>query len=272
METTDTKTTETASDFTDNGYKRPRSGRFFGGIIILAVGVLLLLRQLGTVALPDWLFTWPMILIAIGLYSGARHGSRGRGWIILLLIGGLFLTQEFYPKMNLWQYIWPIIIIAAGLLMIFRPKRHWDWHNHAYWEGKGRRWSSKYYQDKDCETPPSAGHSEDDYVDSVSVFGGVQKVIVSKNFKGGDVVNIFGGSEINLSQADMKGKVILDVVQIFGGSKIIVPADWTIQSKMVSIFGGIEDKRHPAMLKPNPDKILVVEGVSIFAGIEIMSY
>jgi predicted membrane protein len=270
METDSNKeTTSTGNDFLNN--MEPRRGRYLGGMIILAVGIVLLLKQLGVVVFPAWLFTWPAGLVVLGLYLGMRHGFRGRGWIMVLLIGGIFLAQDFYPGLNAWEYIWPIIIMAAGLMMMFRPKRKWNWRNNPYWEGKGRNWAERY-KNLYGQHSGSCSHTGDDYVDSVSVFGGVHKVIVSKDFKGGDMVNIFGGSELNLSQADIKGTVILDVVQMFGGCKIIVPADWTIQSKMVSIFGGIEDKRYAAMLKPNASKILVIEGTSIFAGIEIISY
>src|SRR5690606_6223030 len=100
--------------------------------------------------------------------------------------------------------------------------------------------------------PPGTAYSEpdsrdqeaaaEDRIESVSIFGGVKKNIVSKNFRGGEIVNFFGGSEINLIQADINGRINLEVVQVFGGTKIIVPANWTIHSEMVAIFGGIEDK------------------------------
>ncbi len=268
MDAQDSKSTDAVKD--QMNYYRPRSGRIFGGLIILAAGMVMLLKQLGAVAFPAWLFTWPMFLIVFGLYLGVRHGLRGGGWIIILLIGGIFLTQEFYPNMNIWEYVFPILIIAFGLIMILRPKQRWDWRTRAYWEGKIGKWEK--YRYKYGQTNPAGSSSSNDYIDSVSIFGGVHKVVVSKDFKGGDIVNMFGGAEINLSQADIKGKITLDVVQIFGGSKIIVPADWTLQPRMVSIFGGIEDKRNPALLKPDPEKVLVLEGVSIFAGIEILSY
>jgi predicted membrane protein len=84
-------------------------------------------------------------------------------------------------------------------------------------------------------------------------------------------VNFFGGSEINLMQADIKGRVKIEVVQVFGGTKIIVPANWIVQSEMLAIFGGIEDKR-PPQLNTIPDKILIIEGTSIFGGIDIKSF
>ncbi|HXP51791.1 MAG TPA: DUF5668 domain-containing protein [Bacteroidia bacterium] len=275
METQDNKFTESQPDYmkhmSDEIQHHSNGGRVLGGIIILAVGVILLLNQLGTVLFPSWLFTWPVLLIVIGFYIGARHNFRLGGWPIVMLVGGIFLAEDFYPNLTVSEYIWPIIIIAVGLMMILRPKRnHWYWKNKAYWKDQKWQWKAHYKYGQQVPTPGS--YTQDDFIDSVSVFGGVHKVIVSKDFKGGDVVNIFGGAEINLTQADIKGKVTLEVVQIFGGTKIIVPADWEIQSKMVSIFGGVEDKRNPAATKHNPDKVLVIDGTSIFAGIDILSY
>ena len=59
--------------------------------------------------------------------------------------------------------------------------------------------------------------------------------------------------------------------QIFGGTKIIVPAHWEVKSDMTAIFGGIDDKRAPS---PTVDhsKVLVLDGTSIFGGIELVSY
>ncbi len=280
METQENKFTDPVQDNTKSWVEyheeHSRAGRFLGGIIILAVGVVLLLNQMGTVLFPHWLFTWPMILIVVGFYIGARHNFRLGGWPIVMLVGGVFLAEDFYPNLSLSEYIWPIVIIAVGLLMILRPKRRywkrhgWDWEDKAYW--KNQKWQWKAHAKYGAPAPGAGSYSQDDFIDSTSIFGGVHKVIISKDFKGGDVVNIFGGAEINLSQADIKGKVTLEVVQIFGGTKIIVPSDWEIQSKMVSIFGGVEDKRNPAIIKSNPEKVLVIDGTSIFAGIDILSY
>jgi predicted membrane protein len=61
------------------------------------------------------------------------------------------------------------------------------------------------------------------------------------------------------------------VVQVFGGTKIIVPANWTVHSEMVAIFGGIEDKR-PPQLNVAAEKVLVIVGTSLFGGIDIKSF
>jgi len=283
METQENKFTETpqqdkVNQMMDDYHKHSRLGRFMGGVIILAIGVLLLLRQMGTIIFPPWVFTWPMLLIVIGFYIGARRNFRLSGWPIIMLVGGVFLAQEFYPDWNIKEYIWPIIIIAVGTLMIIpRRKRRWGhwghWHNreqwkNAKWEYFDKKENYKYSQNTEHS---NAENSSEDYIDSVNIFGSMHKIITSKDFKGGEIVNIFGGGEINLMQADIKGKVLLDVVQIFGGTKIIIPSDWEVQTKMVSIFGGLEDKRNPTLPR-NPEKVLVIDGTSIFAGVDIISY
>ena len=112
-----------------------------------------------------------------------------------------------------------------------------------------------------------------DYLDSVNVFGGSHQTIYSKNFKGGDVVAVFGGCDVNLTQADFEGQIRMEIVAIFGGAKIIVPAGWEIKSEVTAILGGMDDKR--AILPTTEDaprKLLIITGVAIFGGIEIRNY
>jgi hypothetical protein len=113
--------------------------------------------------------------------------------------------------------------------------------------------------------------SDGNWLDVVSIFSNIKKIVYSKKFKGGDVVSIFGGAEVNLTQADFEGKVVIEMVQVFGGAKLIVPPHWQIRSEMVAIFGGIEDKRTP---QPNYDteKVVILNGTTFFGGIEIRSY
>jgi hypothetical protein len=56
-----------------------------------------------------------------------------------------------------------------------------------------------------------------------------------------------------------------------GGTKIIVPAHWEVRSQVTAVFAGFEDKRQqPAAI--NQEKILILEGTSIFGGIELKNY
>ena len=252
-------------------------GKVFAGLFLLTIGSILLLDRLG-VYFPHWLFSWPMFLIFIGFFSGIKHRFTRPGAFIMILIGTIFLADKIFSGFSISTFLWPGLIILAGLFMIFGrgfkggscgPNRfrkgRFNDQNHFDWDKKV---DNDFAQTTTSTTDPTG----DDYIDSVSVFGGVKRNILSKNFLGGEIVNIMGGTEINLSQADIDGRVVLDVTQIFGGTKIILPPHWIIQSEMAAIFGGIEDKRK---IQPNdsaPDKILVIKGTSIFGGIDFRNY
>lgn len=248
-------------------------GRVLAGIIVIAAGALLFLKNKG-LALPEWLVSWQMFLILWGLVIGAmesfgtqpnKYGKGRRKWWMVSLVGLLFLINEFYFNLFDSDFFWPILIIAVGLVIIFKPKRKWNGeHCKTEWKEKMKNHYTEYTE----------RGNPDDYMESVSIFGGVKKNIISKNFKGGEIVCIFGGSEINLMQADINGRVVLEVVQVFGGTKLIVPAHWSVLSEeMLAILGGIEDKRPPYVGNTVDDtKVLVIKGTSIFAGIDIRSY
>lgn len=237
--------------------KQNSLGSRWAGVFLLLIGGTILLKTL-LFPIPDWVFTWPMILIALGLFIGLRHGFRGGTWFFLILIGGAFLVNQIYPELALRQYIWPTLLMILGLVFIIRPR--------------SKKWDEKKQQGSEGQVGlvNESVHIQDDYIDSTCIFGGTKKNILSKNFKGGDIVNIFGGSEINLSQADFNGRVELEVTQIFGGTKLYVPSNWEVKPEIVAIFGGIEDKRD--MMTSTTDKVLVLKGTSIFGGIDIKRY
>lgn len=243
-------------------YRESRLGKVLGGLVIVGVGLVFLAKQLGAV-FPEWVFSWEMLLITIGVYIGARHTFRTRGWFFMVLVGGVFIIDDIFPGITLSQYILPILIIAIGLLMMVSPKKRC---------GPRHRWKKKWERGFEQFEQFEGQTSSDDVLDSVSIFGGVKKNIISKDFKGGEVTCIFGGSQINLSQADINGKVTLEVTQVFGGTKLIIPPHWRVQSEMVAIMGGIDDKR-PAQADFNQtEKVLVIKGNTVFGGMEITSY
>ncbi|WP_411273320.1 LiaF transmembrane domain-containing protein [Daejeonella sp.] len=257
-----------------------KSGKALVGIILLGVGCILLLRTLDIFYIPGWVLSWPVLMIVIGCFIGSRQGFDHPSAFVPLIIGVIFLSNRILPDMDLSRFFWPLLVIGFGVWMIMGRKT--PKINNLSWNKKSREES---YSVSNTETDTAGAGPGDplnpdlaasapypeDLIESVSIFGGVKKNIVSKNFRGGEIINFFGGSEINLMQADINGRINLEVVQVFGGTKIIVPANWTVHSEMVAIFGGIEDKR-PPQLNVAAEKVLVIQGTSIFGGIDIKSY
>jgi predicted membrane protein len=242
-------------------YRHTPAGKIAAGIWVVLVGAVLLSRQFG-VEYPSWLFTWPVLLMAIGIYISARHLFCNPGGYILIVIGGVFLLDMVTPDVRLSTYIWPVVIIAAGLLMIFKSNKRKKYVQTELEDAYTKQWK---------ERAETRINYPNDTIETVAIFGGVKKNVLSKNFMGGEVTCVLGGAEINLLQADINGRVELEVNCILGGTKLIIPSNWDVQPEMVAVLGGIEDKRqmHTAI---SPDKVLILKGTSILGGIEIKSF
>jgi predicted membrane protein len=258
-------------------------GKVIGGILVVIAGSLYLAKELGA-DIPHWLFTWKTFLIAIGIITGVKHNFRNAWWFFLVAIGSIFLVVDFYPELNIKQLLWPILIILFGIIMIFKPRgkhkhRHWaKFHEKKYGKDYVEKYNS-YYEKKygvpsnqdECFSKESS--STDDYIEFTTFMGSVKKNILSKNFKGGEISNVFGGTELNLSQADIDHTATLELDNVFGGTRLVIPANWEVHSESVSvIMGTIEDKR--SVQAPNLDnpKILILKGTTVMGGIEIKSY
>lgn len=250
-------------------------GNVWTGVFFLIIGVLLTARTAGT-NFPDWFFSWPMMLIALGLFIGLRQGFRHGTWWILIIIGSIFLADNVidHEYFYLRPYFWPIMFMIIGIYIILGPKGA-TWRKNRFADTDDTLLSS------DDRNLPFAGTSTNtgfnnafadgnDVIDITAIFSGVKKNVLSKNFKGGDIVAIMGGTELNLTKADFTGRVILDSFTMFGGLKLFVPPDWDVQSQVVAIFGGVDDKRPPA--QHDPSKVILLNGTCIFGGIEIRSF
>jgi predicted membrane protein len=232
------------------------------GLFLVIIGAGLLLRT-AHFPIPGWVFTWPMILIALGLFQAFSHNFKNVGWLFPTLIGTGFLLQEIYPGIGLGQYIWPIVIITIGLAFIFKPKRHFF---HDYEKKNNVSANTTIFADEGTTV------SSEDFIDSTSVFGGVKKTNISKNFQGGNITNIFGGAEINLLQTDFNGTATIDISEIFGGVKLIIPAHWQVRTDASAIFGGISDSRDLTNITLDPNKLLIIKGSVVFGGVDITNF
>ncbi|MDI1234313.1 MAG: DUF5668 domain-containing protein [bacterium] len=240
--------------------RKPDNGKQIGGFILVLVGGVFLSHEMG-LELPQWLISWPMFLIAIGIYIGAKNQFRKLGWIIPIIIGAVFLADGFFEGISIMQFFWPVFIIGAGLYMIFGRDKKFRRDNGL----------DNIFQFAGGNNTSNASNNED-FFDSVAVFGGIRKNIISKDFKGGEVVCIFSGAEINLIQAEFKGTIVIDITNIFGGTKLIIPSHWKIRSEIVAILGGIDDKRMQQATISEDENVLVIKGTTILGGIEIKSY
>lgn len=257
-----------------------QKGKIVAGVLIVVIGSLLLVNNIAF-NLPTWIFHWSNILILIGLVIGAKHNFRNGSGIILIIIGAFFTLKEALENVIDFDKIgWPALIIAIGLFLILKPKSDFDRRDR--WRRKSEKWKNRFGEHDPFMANPTADpnlYPDDkkktsnlDYLDSVNVFGGSHQIVYSKNFKGGEITAVFGGCDVNLTQADFEGQVVVDITAIFGGAKIIVPPGWIVKSEVTAIFGGLDDKRSIQPIVDEQNKILIIKGIALFGGVDIRNY
>ena len=247
------------------------NGRIQTGIFLFIIGALLFLKTSHLVTFPSWFFSSGTFFLALGLFIGIRKGFRPGFWLIFLLIGGLSLAEKIDPDLNMDQYMWPLIIMGIGLAFILRPKKtgwgHWKDRHRGNWNTTNLSGGS--YEDLEGDMPSA---DRRDFIEATAVFGGIKRSVLSKNFKGGEITSVMGGSEIDLTQADFTGTITIDVTTVFGGSKLVVPPTWDVHNDIAAVFGGVDDKRQIMGVAMDPNKVLILEGTCVFGGLEIRSY
>jgi hypothetical protein len=246
------------------GTNRSYSWSFIFGALIVAAGVVLLLDQQGFIN-ADRVFSyfWPVILIASGttmLIDCRGRGGRGFWGISLLAIGLILLLENLGIAHIRFDMVWPLIVIGVGVLMIWQAagrRLRPDGTTRPQWPEIFNRWSR-------------TGSPEADF-NGIAILGGFKRRITSKKFKGGSVLSVMGGFQIDLRQADMEGDTAtIEAMSFMGGGEIKVPDEWLVSMEGISLFGAFVDEtdQQPATVTGTQKK-LIMKGASLFGGIVV---
>lgn len=97
-----------------------RVSRLIGGALLLLVGGLFILQNLGVLS-AGWIGDyWPLVLVWLGLSRllAPGDGSRLLPGTILLLLGVFFQLDRLELIGFSFEDLWPGVLIAAGLALI----------------------------------------------------------------------------------------------------------------------------------------------------------
>ncbi len=240
------------------------------GLILVLAGALLLAFNFGALphALKKVVFSWPMLLIAIGTFNlFKRQLTSG---VILILVGIFFIIPRIIhqfpgvlPQLddNFTSVYWPVLLIIAGTIIIISRFIAPD-----KWGSEFKHGDTKNYQKYTGKAVYAHQHGG---FEKNSIFGSGQHIVLDPEFQGGEVNAIFGGVTLDLRKTNLPdGISYLEINAVFGGVTLYVPANWLVEMSMDSIFGGFEDKR---MFSEEIDttRKLVVKGSCIFGGGEL---
>ena len=131
-------------------------------------------------------------------------------------------------------YIWPALIIFLGLIFSLRRQDSY---------GLKKRVKDSFLQ---FDAPAKLTDSADsigfaaptDYLKINSVLSGVNRKVLSKDFMGAKISSVFGGTEIDITQANLTGAAVIKMKIVFGGAKLLVPVHQAIVNEIDGVFMG----------------------------------
>jgi hypothetical protein len=184
------------------------------GTLLLILGVLLLLRAAGIYDTGQLLVYAPSVIVLFALITLIKSNFRSvSGPLILIVIFGTI--QAVALGLASSDIILPVIIIAVGLGFIFNRIRR-----------------------------PSIRERVTDKVEMMAILGGVESRNSSKAFRGGEMLAIFGGADLDLRDAQIHDPPAeIQVFTFFGGTEIRVPEGWNVRMTVLPVLGGAEDER-----------------------------
>jgi len=207
-----------------HGHHRGRG--IIPGLVVVAWGTLLLLRELGVLSSElRALDFWPLLLVGFGLSSalgGRKLGSRLLGLVVALFGVALLGEKLGWLTVGVAQ-LWPLLIVAAGLAIL--------------WNGLTR------------PHRPRAAIGEAVSADEVQrsvTMGSLKLLVDSQQFKGGSIQATMGEVQLDLRRAAFDGdEVALDLSLLMSGVEIHVPPHWRVVSDVSQTMGVVEDKTDP---------------------------
>jgi predicted membrane protein len=221
--------------------------RIIAGSAVVALGLLLLLQQVGyPVAgqiLEGW---WPVVIAALGGAHFAASRGRSLGSLIVLLLGVVLLarTLDFLPG-SILGLIWPVLLVGIGISILFHRA--------------GAQASVEHH-----------ATSDENNLDLSASFSGVTHVSHAPRFHHARLNATLGGIVLDLRNAtlDPEGAAI-DVSATCGGADIRVPVGWQVEMSGSPLFGGYESEALQGDVVPPNAPRLRVNVTAICGGVSV---
>ncbi len=215
--------------------------KFFFGLIFILIGLVIALESFNVISGLG--LNNKIIIPSIFLLTGILILVIKRN----ILLGGMI---SLFASINLaanWfedsgKLILPGVFIIIGLEIIF---------------------GSLFKKNKSGEKLSS----KEDKLEITAILGGVERKIISQDFKGGNILALLGGVELDLTEVIFKEDIVLYLSAYLGGIELKLPAGANIRSEVNGILGGVELKNK--QLPVEGSLVIYLKGTAFMGGIEI---
>jgi predicted membrane protein len=257
------------------GRLRAPTGRVLLGLLIIALGVLFTLDNLGVVSAGEILRWWPAALLLYGVarLTGfcCRQGAV-RGAIYTIAGAVLLLHEADLIKRNPWDF-WPVVLIVIGATMMTRALQRASTRDalSASSAGGGGVAGAGPGGEPTSGQPGPGRSAANDYspgFHTIAFWSGVERKILSQQLRHGEVTAFMGGLTLDLRGARLaEGTATIDLVVLMGGVDLYVPPTWKVSVETVTLLGGFEDaSRAPA---GEASGHLILKGVVLMGGVDV---
>jgi hypothetical protein len=131
-----------------------------------------------------------------------------------------------------------------------------------------RQYTEQKKAELGIQVQPTSGGEADDVEHMINVFSGTNRSGVWDVPREIKLINVFGGADLDFSNARFTAKTTrITMFCLFGGAHFGVREGLRTVSKVVAIFGGV-DNRAPSTTNPDAPT-LIVEGLVLFGGADI---
>ena len=267
------------------------------GLLIVFVGIVFTLDELGVAGATNYLRYWPTALIIIGILKllQARDGGGAFVGLLLTLVGSWLQAEELDLIRISLRDVWPLGLVLFGGYLVWQglQTRHAPpapsvpafpppleplppidgGFSSGGWDPAPNSTSSASGAPKPppantfTESAPRRSGHDNSSISVVAIMAGVTRGNNSSSFRRADLLAFMGGCEIDLRKAAINGEAVIDIFCMWGGIEIRVPEDWTVVTHIVPIMGGVEDKTRPPQAATSHR--LTLRGMALMGGVEI---
>jgi len=214
------------------------------GLLCLSLGGLWLLHILEKLPsqLSDYVFSWPFLLVVVGLFIVIKNTQNVFG-LLVLGTGIVSSVAKIWSLPEGWEdFLPPIALMLVGAILILRPNP-----NRAKFD-----------------------KSDINILNRATIFGSFKHQVTSVLFKGGFLTAVFGTNVVDFTKSHLgDDEVNIHCTNVFGTSKLIVPQGWDVKLNTNNILGNTEDKRYITGPSLNTEGTLHITGFTLFGSLEI---
>lgn len=223
-----------------------KTTRVLFGILIIAIGALLILNAVGVldfdIFFKGW---WTIFIILPSIFGFISRPNWGSVCIIALGVFILLQAQGLIDWAMFWKLCVAALAVIIGLCIILSVRIEY-----------GHRTESS------VETINREGKN----IKSFKITFGEQKLSMEgQDFEGADINATFGAMNLNLRDAVISDDVLIRVNASFAGVRIWLPYDVNVEVRSSATFGGVDNKadgRHGA-------HTVIIDADCTFAGVEL---